>query len=538
MECALVLALDPGGTRPRIVHAERVQADIDATVADATDASGSQNIRNRVVRALGPLRCSQNEEMVFRRRSADGARRAHFAHKAVPVDARSADGSAGSAGSVCNCGGQRGGVGHTHLRAQQLLLQHISRLRFVQWCPRSRHQLLLAGDPKWTARMERSVHNRAGKRVRVDVAVYDARQQHVLSIEVTDTHRVSWQSRDGLPYVDVHALTTVTRLERGLYTIVCEVGLAQTPCRACVKNTLYHWMWRAKCARTRTLRGRLRRWRAQVCQMVEHERANEATARSRMRSEDPREHALAARKAQEARRRHALAQLQRAEACARQQQMQQQKAREERAERALRAEHALQDRQRSEQHRKRHRTQQFMQTSRAAQRQAQQQKKSKTSARRKWESDTQRGRRYRQEHWAQLQNTRASPPYPDACRMCADTGALLCPPTRNVNDGYGYYAPCPLCVPRMRAQGWGTDTTFTEEDDRDICALLNQHGMPVNAEGTPSALHFYRSALHFYRRFRHKHWDTLARHLRHHFTTTMSLPDPTRPEYRGWYTTH
>ena len=379
--------------------------------------------------------------------------------------------------------------------------------------------------------MERSVHNRAGKRVQVDVAVYDARQQHVLSIEVTDTHRVSWQSRDGLPYVDVHALTTVTRLERGLYTIVCEVGLTRTPCRACVKSTLCRWMWKTEFARTKTLRGRLRRWRAQVCRIVEYERANEAIARFRMRLEDPREHALVARKAQEVRRQRALAQLRRVEQRALKRRQSQQRA--ERDRQAAECEH-----QENEKDCERRTVQQFMQASRAAQRQAEQQKNSKTNTRRKWESDTQRERRYQQEHWNRLKKARPSLSHPNACRMCGDTGAFLCPPTRAVNNGYGHYTPCPICVPRMRAQGWGKDTTFTKEDDRDICALLNQHGMPVNAEGTPSALHFYRSALHFHRRFQHKHWETLARHLRQHFTTTMSLPNPARPEYRGWYTTH
>ena len=527
MECALVLALDPGGTRPRIVHAERVQADIDAATTNETlqdirnQDIRNRDIRNRIVRALGPLRCSQNEEMVFRRRSADGSRRAHFAHKAP-----TADGSDGSAVSVCNCGGQRGGVGHTHLRAQQLLLKHISRIRFVQWCPRSRHQLLLAGDPNWTARMERSVHNRAGKRVRVDVAVYDARQRHVLSIEVTDTHRVSWQSREGLPYVDVGALTTVRRLERGLYTMVCEVGLTRTPCRACVKDTLSRWMHKADSARAQTLRGRLRRWRAQVCRIVEHERANEVVARSRMRSEDPREHALAARKAQETRRRRALKQLQR-------QKMREQKAREARAKRAERAERALEYKQWLESDRKRRVTQEFMQASRAAQRKVQ--KNSRTSARRTWESDTQRAKRYRQEHWTQLQKSCAVPSASGVCSACGDTGARLHPPNRHVNGGYGYYAQCQRCLRLFEEEGWGTDTMFTEEDDRDICALLNRHGMPANADDLPSPLHFYRSAIQFHRRFRRWEWRALVKHLREGFTTTMSDPHASLENYRGWY---
>ena len=106
-------------------------------------------------------------------------------------------------------------------------------------------------------------------------------------------------------------------------------------------------------------------------------------------------------------------------------------------------------------------------------------------------------------------------------------------PASVVSGGYGCTRNA-SAASDCEEEGWGTDTMFTEEDDRDICALLNRHGMPANADDLPSPLHFYRSAIHFHRRFRRWEWRALVKHLRERFTTTMSDPHASLENYRGW----
>ena len=103
------------------------------------------------------------------------------------------------------------------------------------------------------------------------------------------------------------------------------------------------------------------------------------------------------------------------------------------------------------------------------------------------------------------------------------------------NTGYPYIAQCSRCLRSAQKHGWGSESSFTDDEDAKICTLLNQHGMPVGQHGEPSPMHFYKSFLHFYFYFCRKKWDALSEHLRNHFTTTWSATLAGARQYQGWY---
>ena len=522
--CALVFALDPSGRVPRIVDAAAVQTDIDRLVTSGTPR---KRAREQVVGSLGPLRCINNDEMIFRQRAYPDcrvSRCAHFAHKNECCDT---DPNDPSYRAPCTCGSQRGGKGWLHNRAQQLLLQHISELQFVQWCPRRRHQLHLAGNPLWTAQLEKPCRNAANNRIVLDVAVYDEHRRRALAIEVTHTHRVSWESRQGIPYVDVNAHAVVRLLEGGGRVLVCDVGNADVVCKACAVQSLRKWLARSNtlgretkqdavrvwASRTRRLRqveiGRKRRVCSVFVNYAERRRAALGLAWSALSRK------LRARQACQA-----FMEMSRARQSAGASLLPDRKICARKAQTSANA------------------VQKFMATSRAHQAAAKGANRLVGKPQRR-ETFAQRERKVLRAHNDTMQKTLrnylAKAPA-GACRHCAWTGARLgrCD---TVFGPQSHWEQCEDCLRKMK--GWGVEETFDSQDDADICALLNAHGMPCNASGAPSAMHFYRSALHFHRRFgREKRWETLVAHLRGNFTTTMSMPNPALPpRYRGWYST-
>lgn len=120
------------------------------------------------------------------------------------------------------------------------------------------------------------------------------------------------------------------------------------------------------------------------------------------------------------------------------------------------------------------------------------------------------------------------------CKKCAGRFFVLRRAAQH-NSGYSYVTQCTTCLSAMRRRGWGCATTFSRDDDIQICNLLNRHGAPMNAAAEPSGIHFYKSALTFYHFFAAKQWDALTRHIQSNFTTTWSLPLAGGKTYRGWY---
>ena len=118
---------------------------------------------------------------------------------------------------------------------------------------------------------------------------------------------------------------------------------------------------------------------------------------------------------------------------------------------------------------------------------------------------------------------------------CRGEGFVLVPPLRDVNGGYGYRAQCSKCLRKMTDVGWGECTDFSDDDNREICALLNEFGAPFNADGAISVMHFHASALRFHRALSEKSWPALVGHVRSEFTTTTSAPRSALTGYRGWY---
>lgn len=120
------------------------------------------------------------------------------------------------------------------------------------------------------------------------------------------------------------------------------------------------------------------------------------------------------------------------------------------------------------------------------------------------------------------------------CRNCGGQFHVLRKGGRQ-NAGYPYIAQCLRCLGSAQRGGWGSETSFADKEDAEICKLLNRHGMPVGQDGEPSVMHFHKSFLHFYFYFRRKKWNALSGHLRSDFTTTWSAPLAGVRHYRGWY---
>ena len=554
-ECALVLALDPGGRAPRVVDADAVQAQIDALVAEGVAPAVA---RDKAVGALGTLRCTHRDEMIFRRRGLTQRgvrRRPHFAHKHDHAAAH------GNPRAPCPCGMQRGGRGWLHLRAQELLVAHIAELQFVQWCPRRVHQLRLAGNPRWTAQLEASTRNADDRRISLDVAVYDEHHRRALGIEVTHTHRVSWESRRGVPYVDVGAQATVDMLESGGRVLVCTTGVAGAACRRCALQFLRKWFVVARRRRIWAKRALFNAWVMRTRRLRREEaaraRREEAAARmcARVRAGRRAARLRGAWRAWShlklARRRRVCAVF--VDAGARRVAAVRdawgvwtaETRRRRQAERAQAARAA----------RKRQVCRTFMATSRAHQTALGAAKGGGAAggkSRGRWESHAQRERRQLRAHNAAMERaleqslasaasatSATSATAPAVCQECAWTGGRLGKARTDGGESL-HWEQCTTCLRAMQRQGWGQEDTFDAEDDTAICRLLNAYGMPCTAAGTPARLHFHRSVLHFHRRFgRTKRWSALVAHLHAHFTTTMSCPSPTLfPDYRGWYVTY
>lgn len=84
-------------------------------------------------------------------------------------------------------------------------------------------------------------------------------------------------------------------------------------------------------------------------------------------------------------------------------------------------------------------------------------------------------------------------------------------------------------------RAWGAETSFTHEDNRQICRGLNHYGSPVNGKGCPSQINSGLSARWFFDMFKHKSWHALAQHIEQNFTTTTAIPALQLLGYRGWY---
>ena len=163
-----------------------------------------------------------------------------------------------------------------------------------------------------------------------------------------------------------------------------------------------------------------------------------------------------------------------------------------------------------------------------------------------WETDRERAKRYREEHWEKMSRGEAATSNISSgsapgfrrnrvCSSCKNARTILVKPSPSVNGGYGYVKQCNVCLQRVFGEGWGDGAAFSPEDDALICELLNANGEPMYEGYKPSRMHFYRSVLAFHDAFQHKKWEALVDHIRANFTTTMSAANAAMPGYRGWY---
>lgn len=562
MDCDVVYGLDAAGDTPRIVGASEMQSRLDALVAAGvahgtiSAAAHRKALRGRAVAETGALACSHGGTMVFRQRGVDG-RKPHFAHLAVRSNS-SEHAPGETSAPACACGG-RGGRGHTHMQAQKLIVDHISSIEFKHWCPKKLHQVVVRKNAGFTAKVEQGARNASDRNVRLDVAVYKD-GVFAFAVEVTHTHRVSAASREGIPYVDVNASETLRRLQSGETTLLCESASGVPPCVACLTEDIKvklkkfkvllgraQWNWKCKIQEAfdklaaekraedeREHEGRLAMWK-EDCLASQIRR--EETKRQRKTKEKC---LLKCRDAWLGHVREAFVRLRWHENEARRRE---QEAKEE-------EERRLEEQRESETKKKRARTfwGGFMQHSGAAQSSAS--KKTAASAapkrQRVWETDRERAKRCREEHWEKMSRGEAATSNISSgsapgfrrnrvCSSCKNARTMLVKPSPSVNGGYGYVKQCNVCLKRMVDEGWGDGVAFLPEDDELICKLLNANGEPMFEGYARSRMHFYRSVLAFHDAFRHKRWEALVDHVRANFTTTMSMPNAATPGYRGWY---
>lgn len=562
MDCDVVYGLDAAGDMPRIVGASEMQSRLDALVAagvaDGTTSAAAHRkaLRGRVVAETGSLACSHGGTMVFRQRGVDG-RKPHFAHLAVRSN--SSEHAPGEASApACACGG-RGGRGHTHMQAQKLIVDHISSIEFKHWCPKKLHQVVVRKNAGFTAKVEQGARNASDRNVRLDVAVYKD-GVFAFAVEVTHTHRVSAASREGIPYVDVNASETVRRLQSGETTLLCESASGVPQCVAClteeVKVKLKNFKWLLRCAHW-IWKGKVREAFDKLAFEKRAEKKRERVETMALWKEDclasqiRREETKRQRKIKEkcllkcrdawlGHVREAFVRLRWHENEARRRE-QEAKGEEERR---------LEEQRETETKKRRARTfwGAFMQHSGSAQSGAS--KKTAASAapkrQRVWETDRERAKRYREEHWEKMSSGEAATSNMSSgsapgfrrnrvCSSCNNARTILVKPSPSVNGGYGYVKQCNVCLQRVLGEGWGDGAAFSREDDALICELLNANGEPMYEGYKPSRMHFYRSVLAFHDAFQHKKWEALVDHVRSNFTTTMSMPNSAMPGYRGWY---
>lgn len=558
MDCDVVYALDVAGDAPRIVGASEMQSRLDSLVAagvpdGASSAAHRKALRGRVVAETGALSCSHGGTMMFRQRGVDG-RKPHFAHFAPRSN--SSEAPAETSVKTCACGG-RGGRGHAHIQAQKLIVDRIASIEFKHWCPKKLHQLVVRKNAKFTATVEQSARNAGDRNVRLDVAVYE-NGAFAFAVEVTHTHRVSPASREGIPYVDVNASETVRRLQAGKTTLLCESASGVPPCVACLTEDIKvklskfkallnraHWNWKCKiqeafdklaaekrAEKKREHEGRLAMWREDC---LAHAVRDEETKRQR----NIKEKCLTKCKVawlDHARKAFVRLRWHKNEA---QRRKQEAKEKEERRKEQQRE---------SETKKKRARTfwGAFMRHSGSEQSGASKKTAAPSKRQRVWESDRERAKRYREEHWEKMSGDKAATSNISSgsapgfrrnrvCSSCKNARTILVKPSPSVNGGYGYLGQCNVCLERMVDEGWGDGAAFLPENDALICELLNANGEPVFEGYAPSRMHFYRSVLAFHDAFWHKRWQALVDHIRANFTTTMSAPNANMPGYRGWY---
>lgn len=568
MDCDVVYGLDAASDTPRIVGASEMQSRLDslvaAGVADGTTLAAAHRkaLRGRVVAETGALACSHGGTMVFRQRGVDG-RKPHFAHLASRSNS-SEHAPGETSAPACACGG-RGGRGHTHMQAQKLIVDNIASIEFKHWCPKKLHQVVVRKNAGFTATVEQSARNAGDRNVRLDVAVYE-NGAFAFAVEVTHTHRVSPASREGIPYVDVNAAETARRLQAGETTLLCESASGVPPCVACLTEDIKvklknfkvllrcaHWHWRIKIQKAfemlafekraekkREHEGRLAMWREDC---LTHAVRDEETKRQH----DVKEKCLT--KCKDAWLDHVRGAFVRLRWHKNEAQRREQEAKEK-------EERRKEQQRESETKKKRARTfwGAFMQHSGAVQSSASEKTAASAAPKRQrvWESDRERAKRYREEHWEKMSggeaatsnaggsagSTASTAPElrpKKVCALCKNARKILVKPNPGVNGGYGYVKQCHVCRDKCVREGWGTFATFNPEEDALICELLNAHGEPMFEGYAVSRMHFYKSVLAFHDAFWHKRWEALVDHVRANFTTTMSAPNANMPGYRGWY---
>lgn len=162
-----------------------------------------------------------------------------------------------------------------------------------------------------------------------------------------------------------------------------------------------------------------------------------------------------------------------------------------------------------------------------------------TKPKRRWESDSAAKERLKNASLDRMSSdmdnirrewSRETP----GCEDCGGRFFVLKEGSFWANGGFPYMDQCNVCLSKMNP--WGKETTFSNQEDAFVCTLLNRQGVPMNREGMPSPMHFYRSALLFYHHFKRKDWHALVGHVRADFTTTWSAP-LSGVQYRGWYNT-
>ena len=169
----------------------------------------------------------------------------------------------------------------------------------------------------------------------------------------------------------------------------------------------------------------------------------------------------------------------------------------------------------------------------------------KRSFRSKWESPKQKLMREHREHYVKLRETlngprrqwhqdRSAGKNPAGCDACFGTMCVL-EQSRHTNDGFAYFNQCQNCLDAVITQGWGDETTLSQDEDRSICRLLNEHGMPSTTKGAPSPMHFHKSFIHFHSVLSSKDFGALVHHLETKFSTTRTTPNRALTGYQGWY---